>query len=150
LLLWKPMPPATISPAMKAFGSALFDSDLLFEIASAIQRRGKAIRSHGKLKCTRELESPFERLNVDFHDILGRTVRLCVWSDGHLWLCVTQPGPRRTGGWALRIELRSHVAEFDGPEFCRRFFQTIHSPTEVRSFWPSFRCEPSQPESVLG
>ena len=123
---------------MKAFAPPLFESSLLHEIATAIELRSKAIRYHGHLACSRETEESRERLNVDFSDSFRRHVRLSIWTDGQLWLCVTQPGPNRTGGWALNHELRSHIAEFDGEEVCRRFEQTIHEPAEARTFWPTF------------
>ena len=109
---------------------------LLHDIASAIERRGKAIRYHGRLECSRAVEAPLERLNVDYDGLLSTHVRVSIWSDGQLWLCVTQPGPRRTGGWELYDEFRSHVAEFDGADVSQRFEQTIHSPTRARDFWP--------------
>ena len=121
---------------MKTFAPPLFESAALHEIASAIEQRGKAIRYHGRLECSRAIEQPFERLNLDFDGLLRAHVRVSVWSDGQLWLCVTQPGPRRTGGWEFYAEFRSHVAELDGSDFCRRFELTINNPTRAQDFWP--------------
>ena|SRR5689334_19310059 len=122
---------------MKAFPPPLFDSAFLHEVACAIQRRSKAIRYHGRLECSREVEEGGERLNFDF-DGHFVCIRLSIWWDGVMWLSVTQPGPRRTGGWSLCIQFHSHVAEFDGYEICRCFEQTIAHPVNARSFWPSF------------
>ncbi len=123
---------------MKKFAPPLFESALLHDIASAIERRGKSIRYHGSLMCSRAVEAPFERLNVDVESILGWSIRLSIWSDGHLWLCVRELGSKSTGRRSKSVEIRSHVAEFDGFEVCKRFKQTINDRARVRDFWPNF------------
>ena len=123
---------------MKKFAPPLFESALLHDIASAIERRGKAIRYRGSLECSRTVEAPFERLNANLASPVYGYVSLSIWSDGKLWLCVRQPGSESTGGGGHGVELRSHVAEFDGFEICRRFEQTINDSASVRDFWPAF------------
>ena len=116
---------------MKKFAPPLFESALLHDVASAIERRGKSIRYRGCLECSRAVEAPFERLNVNFASSVYGDIRLSIWSDGRLWLCVTPSGGQH-------VEIRSHVAEFDGCEVCRRFEQTINDSAHVRDFWPTF------------
>ena len=122
---------------MKTPAASPFESALLREIASAVERRGKAIRYHGDLECSRAVEDSIERLNVDFAAILGFRVRLSIWSDGVLWLGITKPGPKSTGGWAYRDEFHSHLDSLDAHGVVERFEQTIHSPTQARGFWPA-------------
>jgi hypothetical protein len=123
---------------MKTLAPPLFESAFLHEVATAIERRGKAIRYHSSLKCSRDVGESGECLKVEHTGLFRISVRLFIWSDGAIWLSVTQPGPNRTGGWALHHELRSHVAEFDGPEVCRRFERTIARPRNATSLWPTF------------
>jgi hypothetical protein len=122
---------------MTTLSPAPFECRLLHDIASAVERRGKAIRYHGALECGRAVEDSIERLNVDFKGISGFRVRLSIWADGALWIGITKPGPGRTSGWAYRDEFRSHLGGLDTHNVVERFEQTIHSPTEARSFWPA-------------
>ena len=126
---------------MKTLAPPLFESAFLHEVATAIERRGKAIRYSGSLQCSRDVGNSGERLNVEFTGLFRISVRLSIWPDGAMWLSVTQPGPKGTRGWALNHELRSHVAEFDGREVCRRFEQTIAKPTKAATFWPTFSSD---------
>ena len=112
-----------------------FESDVLWDIAIAIARRGKAIRRRGTLELSRASEE-VERLNLDFTGSSRFQVRLSVWSDGALWLGVTKPGPRRVGGWDYRDEFHSRLTSLGPQDVVERFEQTIQSPTEVRTFWP--------------
>ena len=75
-----------------------FESALLRDIVSGLERRGKAIRYRGELECSRVVEDSTERLNVDFAAISRFRVRLGVWPDGALWVGITEPGVKRTGG----------------------------------------------------
>ena len=118
-----------------------FESALLREIANGVEQRGKAIRYHGELECSRVVEDSIERLNVDFTATVGCRVRLSVWPDGALWLGITEPGARRTGGWAYRDEFHSHLDGLDAHSVVERFEQTIHSPTQARGFWPESHDE---------
>jgi len=122
---------------MNAFAPPLFESALLHDIASAIERRGKAIRYHGRLECSRDIEESCERLNVDFAAILHFHVRLSIWADGVFWLGITAPGPRRTGGWAHSSEAHGQLDGLDAHDVLERFEQTIQSPTEANNFWPT-------------
>src|SRR6185436_17017215 len=102
-----------------------FESALLNDIASAIERRGKAIRYRGELKCSGAVEDSVERLNVDFTAISGFRVRLSVWPDGALWLGITEPGSKRAGGWKYRDEFHSLLQGLDAYGVVARFEQTI-------------------------
>jgi hypothetical protein len=115
-----------------------FESDLLWDIALAVARRGKAIRYHGTLELSRADEE-FERLNLDFTDVLGFRVRLSIWSDSVVWLGITKRGPRRTGasGWAYRDEFHSRLDDLTPHDVVERFEQTIQSPAEARNLWPA-------------
>ena len=77
----------------------IFDSPLLREMASAFQRRGKAIRYHRTLSCEREAreDSP-ERMNIDIRQGDSQ-LRFSLWEDGMAWvrLCVGRPG----AGWTF-------------------------------------------------
>ncbi len=119
-----------------------FESSLLREIASAIARRGKAIRHHGHLSCSCTVEDSIERLNVEFASLSAWRVRLSVWPDGVLWLSVLQAGARRTGGWAHRDEFHSRMENLDAHAVVERFEQTIHAPHQARSFWPVIDSQP--------
>ena len=121
---------------MKALPPPLFESALLHGIATAIEGRGKAIRYHGKLQCSRVVEDSGERLNADFTAQLHFRVRLSIWADGIFWLGVTVSGPRRSGGWAHCDEFHGQLQSQCAREVLERFEQTIHSPAEARSFWP--------------
>jgi hypothetical protein len=121
----------------KSRGVPSFESALLRDIASAIERRGKAIRYHGELKCSRAVEDSIERLNVDFTAISGFRLRLSVWPDGVLWLGITEPGSKRIGGWKYRDEFHCQLQGLAAQGIVERFEQTINSPTDARRFWPT-------------
>lgn len=112
-----------------------FESPLLWDIAIAVARRGKAIRYHGRLDSSRAVEVR-ERLNLDFTGVSGFRVRFSIWSDAVIWLGITKPGPKHAGGWAYRDEFHSQLADLSPQDVVERFEQTVHSPTEARSFWP--------------
>lgn len=114
-----------------------FEATVLREIASAVEHRRKAIRYHGELECGRTIEDSVERLNLDFIAIRGFRVRLSLWPDGMLWLGITKPGPRRTGGWTFYDEFHSQFGGLDAGDVIERFEQTIHSPTQARDLWPA-------------
>jgi hypothetical protein len=117
-----------------------FESALLWDIAIAVARRGKAIRYHGSLEPSRAVED-CERLNLDFIGVSDFRVRLSIWSDAVIWLGITKPGPKQAGGWAYRDEFHSHLGDLTPQGVVERFEQTVHSPTEARSFWPAFSDE---------
>ncbi|MES2921874.1 MAG: hypothetical protein V4819_10015 [Verrucomicrobiota bacterium] len=93
------------------------------------------------MECSHAVEDSIERLNVDFTATLSFRVRLSIWADGALWLGITKPGPRRTGGWAYRDEFHGHLEGLDAHGVVERFEQTIHSPTQARGFWPTLHDE---------
>lgn len=126
---------------MKALAPPLFESSLLRDIASAIERRGKAIRYHGRLECSCAIEESGERLNIDFASILHDQVRLSVWADGVFWLGITARGPRRRGVRAHRSEAHGHLGQLDAHHVLERFEQTIQSPTQASNFWPTWSNE---------
>lgn len=117
-----------------------FESDVLWDIAIAVARRGKAIRKWGTIESSRAVDE-FERFNLDFSGISRFNVRLSIWSNGALWVGVTKPGPSRTGGWGYRTEFHSRLTGLGPADIVERFEQTIQSPTEVRTFWPAFSDE---------
>jgi hypothetical protein len=88
----------------------LFDSALLVDIYDAAERRGKAIRYQGTMECSREVARGIERLNIDVAMIHSVRLRFSVWPDGAFWLGITQPGPRRTGGWRMNEQFEGTVA----------------------------------------
>jgi hypothetical protein len=126
---------------MNALTAQPFESALLQEIASAVEHRSKAIRYHGDLKCSRAVNDSIECLNVAFTTLIRFRLRLCCWPDGVLWLSVTKPGPRRTGGWAYCDEVHSHVGGLEVLNVVERIEKTIHTPTQARNFWPASQDE---------
>lgn len=122
-----------------------FESARLLEIAHAVKRRGKAIRSHGKLSCDRTFEASGERMNLDFSSLLRTRVRFSVWADGVFWLGISEPGSRREGGWAFKDELHGRLGELMATDVIERFERTINLPTEARAFWPEIAIETDSP-----
>ena len=122
---------------MKALAPPLFESALLHNIASAIERRGKAIRYHGRLECSRNIEDSSERLNIDFAAILRFRVRLSVWANGVFWLGITMPGSRRAEGLAHRSEAHGHLGGLEADDVLERIEKTILSPAQAQTFWPT-------------
>jgi hypothetical protein len=104
-----------------------FDSSFLGDIASAVQRRGKAIRYQTRLSCEREWEErtdgTWERMNLDL--VSHVQVRLSVWSDGIMWLRVCQAGPRRSGGWKFLDRLAGDVRLLPPSEVAERLEATL-------------------------
>ena len=115
-----------------------FESTRLWDIAIAVARRRKAIRHHGSLECSRAVEE-YERLNLDFTGTSRYRVRLSIWSDAAVWLGITKPGP---SGWAYCDEFHSRLGDFTPQHVVELFEQTVHSPTEARTFWPASSDEP--------
>lgn len=116
----------------------VFESEFLCGVVEAFERRGKAIRYHGRLQYSRAVEDAGERLNVDFANLAAVRIRLSIWQDGIIWLGVTKPGARREGGWLLNLGFHSQAAGSSGPEICRRFEQTLAQPADAPDFWPPY------------
>jgi hypothetical protein len=133
---------------MKTPTPDLCESTLLRDVAREIKLRGKAIRYHGRLECSRNIEESGERLNIDFSGTLGFRVRLSLWADGVFWLGVTASGPRRSGGWAHRSEAHGDLIGLDARDVRRKFEQTIHSPTDAATIWPTASVEPATPNKT--
>src|SRR4051812_9061809 len=92
----------------------VFDSALLSSILEAVERRGKAIRYHSSLECSREVDRDIERLNIDIKGDSG--VRLSVWADGVLWLGITKPHAGRSGGWDINEQFDGRLGEIHPAE----------------------------------
>ena len=112
-----------------------FDSALLSSIFEAVERRGKAIRYHGTLESTREVEQAHERLNIDVVMIDSVRLRLSIWPDGAFSLAVTKPGPRRDGGWEIHEQVEGTLAELPPSEIVSRLESTMTSPTDAAHIW---------------
>jgi|GEM_PF-5422920 len=112
-----------------------FDSAFLGEVFDAVQRRRKAIRYHGTLECSRDVEQGSERLNVDVAATDSVRLRLIIWPDGAFWLAVTKPGPSRTGGWQIYEQIEGALAELPPPEIVARLESTMNSPTAAPRIW---------------
>jgi hypothetical protein len=102
-----------------------FESPLLQEIATAFLRRRKAIAYHGGLVCQRELgeSEAIERLNLDAGEL-----RLCIWSDGVMWLglCVRACG--RDAGWAFKDTFHGDVGDVSGEALVAMVLATLSLP----------------------
>jgi hypothetical protein len=89
------------------------DAPALADLAAVFTRRGKAIRYHGKLSVSREVEEDStERLNIDYASILSPGVRLrfSAWATGEWWFLTCQPRAGRSAGWLFKHELRGELA----------------------------------------
>lgn len=114
-----------------------FDSLLLGRILEAVEGRGKAIRYHGTLECTRQVEQTSERLNIDVVTIDRVHLRLSIWPDGVFWLGVFKPGPRRDGGWEIHEQVQGTLVELPPSEIVARLESTMSSPTDAQRTWHS-------------
>ena len=87
-----------------------FDSPLLQGVGSAFLRRRKAVVYHAGLSCEREFSesatSALERLNLD-----AGNLRLCIWSDGVMWLAVCVRGFGRGAGWAFKDTFHGDIQD---------------------------------------
>ena len=113
----------------------VFDSALLGDLIQAAERRGKAIRYHGTLGCSREVEGGAERLNIDVTTINVVRLHLSVWPDGAFSLSVTKPGPSRTGGWAIYERVEGTVTGCSPSEVIARLEATMEAPTDAAHIW---------------
>jgi len=123
---------------MKKYAPPLFESALLHDIASAIEWRGKSIRYRGRLECSRSVEGPFERLNINFASPVYGYVWLSIWSDGKLWLALDSTGrsPPAVAFSLLSFAATSqnstdsrYAGDLSRPLTTRRMFETfgLHS-----------------------
>jgi hypothetical protein len=100
------MPPAMTHPK--------FDAPTLIDLAAAFARRRKAIRYHGKLSISREVEADdgMERLNIDYASVssLGIRLRFSAWATGDWWFLACQSRAGRNAGWLFKHELRAELA----------------------------------------
>ena len=113
----------------------VFDSSLLTTTLEAVQRRSKAIRYHGLLECSRELDRGFERLNIDIRSTDQLLTRFSLWSDGVFLLSVHKAGSRREGGWQLAEQVEGTLGEWTPFDVVERIEATIMSPTDVSRIW---------------
>jgi len=108
-----------------------FDSAFPGAVFDAVQGRRKAIRYHGTLECSRDVEQGSERLNVDVAATDSVRLHLSIWPDGAFWLAVTKPGPSRTGGWQIHEEIEGRWPSFRR----RRSSRALNSPTDAPRIW---------------
>src|SRR4051794_5396382 len=115
--------------------SLVFDSPLLARVHEAVERRGKAIRYHASVECTREVEHGVERLNVDLRSTDQIQFRFSLWQDGRFWLTVNKPGPSRTGGWQINQQVEGDIGRWTPSEIVERIEATMMTPTDVSRVW---------------
>ena len=113
-----------------------FESERLRSITQAFARRGKAIRYHGKLECSRAVNGNGERLNVDFDGRAALQLRLSIWEDEIYVLGIVLPAKGRYAGWAVCDQYHGNFAGITEREISDRFVRTLHSPDEVMKWWP--------------
>jgi hypothetical protein len=90
-----------------------FDAPTLADLEAAFARRGKAIRYHGKLSVSRDVEEDStERLNIDYASVssLGIRLRFSAWATGDWWFLTCQPQAGQNAGWLFKHELRGELA----------------------------------------
>src|SRR5689334_21247467 len=72
--------------------------------------RRRALAYHAGLSCEREFSESgtgaLERLNLD----VGK-LRLCIWSDGVMWLAVCVRGFGRGAGWAFKDTFHGDIRD---------------------------------------
>ena len=105
---------------MPAAQQVKFETPALADLAAAFQRRGKAIRYHGKFSATREIEGG-ESLNADLATLSKLHLRLSVWATGDWWFLICQPQPGRSGGWLFKHELRGELGDRPAEAFVKAF-----------------------------
>ena len=102
-----------------------FDALAVTDLAVAFARRGKAIRYHGKLSISREVEADdgMERLNIDYRSVssLDVQLRFSAWVSGDWWFCVWQRRAGRNAGWLFKHELRGELLHRPADAFVKSF-----------------------------
>jgi len=113
----------------------VFDSALLTELVSAVQRRSKAISYRTALDMSRERDGDLERLNIDIAN--GVRLRCSIWDNGAFWIGITKPGPRRNGAWAINEQFDGCWNEILPQEFVARLEHTHAFPNikDVLQTW---------------
>lgn len=120
-----------------------FDAPLLREIVAAFLRRRKAIAYQAGLSCEREFSESatdaIERLNLD-----AGNLRLCIWSDGVMWVAVCVRGIGRGAGWAFKDTFHGDVQDVSAKTLVRMFEATLalrfgadrdHERKQLREVW---------------
>src|SRR5262245_27472835 len=91
-----------------------FNAPGLADLAAAFARRGKAIRYHGKLSVSRNVEADdgMERLNIDYASVssLGIRLRFSACTSGDWWFLACRSRAGRNAGWLFKHELRGELA----------------------------------------
>jgi hypothetical protein len=106
-----------------------FDAPALADLAAAFARRGKAIRYHGKLSVSREVEADdgTERLNIDYGSVssLGIRLRFSAWASGDWWFLAFQSRAGRNASWLFKHELRGELAHHPADALVKSFEDSI-------------------------
>lgn len=105
----------------------IFDAPLLIQIAGAFARRRKAIAYRAGLACEREFteaaDGVYERLNLE-----SGNLRLCIWSDGVMWLGVSVRRSGQGAGWAFQDAFHGHVMDVSGESLVAMLEATLSLP----------------------
>lgn len=124
-----------------------FDAPALADLVAAFARRGKAIRYHGKLAFSREVEADddTERLNIDFGSVASRGIRLrfSAWASGEWWFVAYQSRAGRNAGWLFKHELRGELALHTADSLVKSFEDSMlvgnwaadEQITELQNIW---------------
>jgi hypothetical protein len=121
-----------------------FDAPLLQEISAAFLRRRKPLAHKAEASCEREFSESksktFERLNIDLR--IGpqrRRVRLSVWSDGAMWLCVWVDAPGRGAKRRYKDRFHGDVRDVSSERLVGLIESTLSQPAlewqELRNLW---------------
>ena len=119
--------------------SLVFDSPLLGSVFDAVEQRGKAIRYHNSMECSRDFERGSERLNINLTSVDSIQCRFSLWPDGVFWLSVNKPGPRRTGGWQISEEVEGSIGQWTASDIVERIESSMMSPADVSRIWRTDR-----------
>jgi hypothetical protein len=102
-----------------------FDAPSLVDLAAAFAHRGKAIRYHGKLSVSREVEADYgtERLNIDYASVSppGVRLRFSAWASGDWWFLACQSRAGRNAGWLFKHELRGELGRHPADSLVKSF-----------------------------
>jgi hypothetical protein len=104
-----------------------FNAVLLSRIASAFQKRHKAITYRIGFSCRREFNESesagIERLNID-----AGKLRLSVWSTGEMWFSVCVRALGRNAGWTFNDSFHGDIQNVSAEELVKMFEATLELP----------------------
>jgi|GEM_PF-2527660 len=106
-----------------------FDADSLSVLALAFRVRSKAISYHApEWKISREVETEFERLNVDASGYHGE-LRLSVWADSLVWFRLCRG--RAKDGWDFMLAFHGDRTDLNAENIVEQYISSMTSHTDT-------------------